>query len=161
MEHSYLPPRLTERCICREFPIRAMMCLMGHITECHYPMDCALAGCSHLDDSDLEADEIGKVRAASRKIFDHFAEPGCGSCQGTGMRQVEITLKELHGIEDDDFEDQDLQLQTPCECVLVQLAEKFEGREARAPNSAEGNEAGDVHGAGKQAERPDLETPTC
>jgi hypothetical protein len=124
-------------------------------------MDCALAGCSHLDDYDLEADEIAKVRAASREIFDQLADPGCAICQGTGLRQVEITLKELRGIEDDDIEDQDLQLQTPCECVLARMAEAMEGREARAPNSPEGNEAGDVPSAGKQSERPDSDTPTC
>jgi hypothetical protein len=124
-------------------------------------MDCALAGCSHLDDYDLEADEIAKVRAASREIFDQLADPGCAICQGTGLRQVEITLKELRGIEDDDIEDQDLQLQTPCECVLARMAEAMEGREARAPNSPEGNEAGDGQSAGKQTERPDLDTLTC
>ena len=148
MDTSYLPPRLTERCICKEFPIRATMCLMGHVTECHYPMDCALAACSHLANHDFETDEIARIRAASREIFDQLADPDCEICQGTGLRQIEITFKELHGIEDDRVEDQDLQLQTPCDCVLARMVHAVEAREERAPNSAGEHEAGNVQSAG-------------
>lgn len=29
-------------------PIACMLCSNGHLLECHYPMDCSTAKCSHL-----------------------------------------------------------------------------------------------------------------
>jgi hypothetical protein len=38
--------RGNEHCVCPQ-PINAMACPWGHMPECHYPMDCSEAECSH------------------------------------------------------------------------------------------------------------------
>lgn len=35
-----------DKCVCAT-PLEAMACPWGHMTECHYPMDCEEAQCSH------------------------------------------------------------------------------------------------------------------
>lgn len=34
-------------CVC-DNPMAAMFCPFGHMLECHYPMNCVDANCSHL-----------------------------------------------------------------------------------------------------------------
>jgi hypothetical protein len=138
-----------------------MYCTVGHLTECHYPIDCALAACSHLAEYDFDTDEINKIRAASREIFVDLADPNCPTCEGTAFRMVSTTVKELHEIEDDSVEDEYLHLETPCDCVLDRMVKAMEESRARAPNPDEENEAGSVQSCGKQTERPDPETTAC
>lgn len=38
--------RGAENCKC-ETPLAALLCLTGHMLECHYPLTCEQANCSH------------------------------------------------------------------------------------------------------------------
>ena len=44
----YPPPYDNPDCICGS-GLRSMYCKTGHMTECHYPMSCEQANCSHMD----------------------------------------------------------------------------------------------------------------
>lgn len=60
MESQHYPPPLcmaepmgepgNPACYCPT-PMAAMLCMEGHMTECHAGLDCAEARCSHLDRS--------------------------------------------------------------------------------------------------------------
>ena len=53
---SYPPPDFHPDCHCAGQPMRAFYCSTGHLTECHWPMTCDVARCSHLaayQDGDL------------------------------------------------------------------------------------------------------------
>jgi hypothetical protein len=54
---SYPPPSANPQCQCHPNPMRAFICMTGHMTECHYPMDCMEAKCSHLARYDVEFEE--------------------------------------------------------------------------------------------------------
>lgn len=41
------PLQATPGCVC-DNPMAAMFCPYGHMMECHYPMNCEQAQCSHL-----------------------------------------------------------------------------------------------------------------
>lgn len=43
---TYPPPEDNPECIC-EFTMQAFFCPTGHVLECHYPMPCDEAECSH------------------------------------------------------------------------------------------------------------------
>ena len=45
---TYPPPDQNPKCIC---PTRwaAFFCMTGHMLECHYPMSCQEAECSHYE----------------------------------------------------------------------------------------------------------------
>lgn len=44
----YAPPQTNLDCKCWPNLLKAHFCLIGHMTECHYPMNCKKANCSHL-----------------------------------------------------------------------------------------------------------------
>jgi len=43
-------------CVCTH-AMQAMFCQTGHMLECHYPMDCLEAKCSHLAKYDFDFEE--------------------------------------------------------------------------------------------------------
>jgi hypothetical protein len=45
---QYPPPDKNPRCQCWPNLMRAFFCSTGHMLECHYPMTCDEAKCSHL-----------------------------------------------------------------------------------------------------------------
>ena len=49
MSNYYPPPAENPKCVCYPNLLAAMFCMTGHMTECHYPMSCRDANCSHLD----------------------------------------------------------------------------------------------------------------
>lgn len=49
-EHpAYPPPQTNLNCRCYPNMHAAFFCMTGHMTECHYPMSCSEAECSHLE----------------------------------------------------------------------------------------------------------------
>lgn len=44
---DYPPPSENPKCICWPNLTAAFFCQTGHLTECHYPMDCEGAECGH------------------------------------------------------------------------------------------------------------------
>lgn len=62
---NYPPPNNNPACQCRGNPMRQMFCMSGHMTECHYPYDCATAGCSHLARYDYAPDQAASMGAAA------------------------------------------------------------------------------------------------
>lgn len=44
---DYPPPERNPKCQCKGNPMAQMFCMYGHMTECHYPMACDEAKCSH------------------------------------------------------------------------------------------------------------------
>lgn len=43
---EYPIPSDNPKCVCPN-PMAAMFCMTGHMLECHYPMSCSEAECSH------------------------------------------------------------------------------------------------------------------
>ena len=54
---EYLPPDKNPKCQCYPKMIKAFFCQYGHMTECHYPMTCEEAECSHYE-AEMEADPL-------------------------------------------------------------------------------------------------------
>ncbi len=50
---EYLPALENPKCVCPNL-MAAMFCTTGHMLECHYPMSCSEAECSHWEVSMLE-----------------------------------------------------------------------------------------------------------
>jgi len=61
---TYPPPDQNPQCRCWPNPMAAFMCMTGHLTECHYPLSCREARCSHLARYDVCEDDRGPTRAA-------------------------------------------------------------------------------------------------
>ena len=94
---KFVPPRLADGCQCRGNPIRAMFCQTGHMTECHYPLDCRLAGCGHLERYGFTAAQVAEQQEALRQALLALADPECERCGGQGVAQVSHTVAELVG----------------------------------------------------------------
>lgn len=45
---TYPPPNENPKCICPN-PMAAFFCAYGHMLECHYPLTCDQAQCSHFE----------------------------------------------------------------------------------------------------------------
>jgi hypothetical protein len=88
---SYPQPADNPACQCKENPMRAMFCMLGHLTECHAPGDCLSARCTHLlkyDGSEeyrgLDIVDAGYWAENSVRWFKDSPEPGkhcpCSYC---------------------------------------------------------------------------------
>lgn len=54
-----LPPGQNPACICNPLTAAPMFCPYGHLTECHYPLSCEEAQCSHYNSQVAMEDEEG------------------------------------------------------------------------------------------------------
>ncbi len=134
MDFKYLPPRLTEHCICKDKLVRTAMCEMGHINDCHYPLDCSMAACFRLAGQGFEAEEIDTLQTTMRGVFVQLADSDCPTCEGAAFREINTTSKELYATEDGRIENEDLQFETPCDCVRSRLDRVMKAKQQRAPN---------------------------
>jgi hypothetical protein len=84
---DYPPPHENPNCQCWPNPIAAFFCITGHMTECHYPLSCAQAKCSHLARYD-PVDECDPVLDLEASIPTHPATAECPDpeCQICSMR---------------------------------------------------------------------------
>lgn len=92
-----LPPHATRHCQCARNPLRAFYCRAGHMTECHYPLECASAGCGHLVKYEYTPDEVLEMKVETYLTLKALAEPGCEACQGQGTRKRDFTGQDLFG----------------------------------------------------------------
>ena len=55
----YPSPSDNPECQCAGSPLAQMFCPFGHMTECHYPLTCSQAECSHyLTAVDAQIDDL-------------------------------------------------------------------------------------------------------
>jgi hypothetical protein len=54
-------------CQCRGNPMRAFVCLSGHMLECHYPYSCGVAGCGHLAQYEFGPEEVAVIQRRARE----------------------------------------------------------------------------------------------
>lgn len=111
---GYLPPQLTANCACRGFPMRAFMCMTGHMLECHFPLDCRTAGCGHLAKYDFEPEQVQELQEAADRLFAALADPECPHCGGKGFRSHQVNLAEM-GVRDAPAEP--VEMLGTCECI--------------------------------------------
>ena len=90
---QYAPPNEVPKCLCLDKgPMAHMLCPGGHLTECHFPLTCADATCSHLPRYEgFETDLMAELEEITRSLLSQLAERDCENCQGTG--QVEISYE--------------------------------------------------------------------
>lgn len=120
-EFSYLPPRMTEICQCKDDPAKMMFCSTGHMTECHFPLRCDGAGCGHLERYDYAPEIVAELRKTNHAIILSFADESCKICEGTGIRAVKMELGELFGVPELTPGIQVSEYRTLCLCVALNL----------------------------------------
>ncbi len=127
---NYLRPGLTQQCLCRDDAVKAMLCSTGHMTECHYPMDCRMAGCGHLEQSGMDVSIVRVLRADSVEWLAEMADDGCELCNGSGIKREERSLHELFGMFTNPFtglpdipEDTKSSgmISVPCRCTITNM----------------------------------------
>ena len=92
---NYAMPELTPNCRCKDAgPGAGVFCPTGHMLECHYPLDCRNAGCSHLARYDYAKDEVDAFVAADGENLGRLAAADCLRCQGTGLHELRIPMAE-------------------------------------------------------------------
>ena len=101
---NYAPPAQVKLCVCQKAgnPMGMMFCTFGHMTECHFPLQCHDAACGHLPSYDayppLELEALGDL---AEKHLRDLATPDCEECQGAGRVETtfDIALIETAGQE--------------------------------------------------------------
>ena len=91
---NYAPPDLVPLCRCRASgagPAAAMFCTTGHMAECHYPLRCDQAACSHLTRyDDYTQDQLDDLANLAQERLRSMANASCPDCSGSGL--VERTI---------------------------------------------------------------------
>ncbi|MDE0360650.1 MAG: hypothetical protein OXI74_05730 [Rhodospirillaceae bacterium] len=92
---KYADPKNAPACRCADQPaLKAMFCPNGHMTECHYPLDCRTAACQHLDRyEEIQTQERRELDDDAEALVRLLADPRCSCCQGTGHITVETTFR--------------------------------------------------------------------
>ena len=92
---KYAAPERVPTCRCADRPhMAAMFCMTGHMTECHYPLDCKTASCQHLDRYDLITPEQRQaLDKAAADLTGAMADPDCQQCSGEGRIEVEVAFR--------------------------------------------------------------------
>lgn len=116
---SYLPLEHTGECLCKGSPMKAMFCMTGHMLECHYPLECQAAGCSHLIKYDFTLDQAQELSKAADNLLSQLADDDCEKCAGTAVMRVPAS--KVYGQILEGFEDSEVQ--AVCDCVRVNLVE--------------------------------------
>ncbi len=117
---SYLPPKLTTDCQCRGNPMQATFCMTGHQLECHFPMDCQTAGCSHLSGYDFDTATVMALQERASAMLKSRANPECPDCQGGGMKTIKTTFSEMFDTRpwpDRMGVMEEIEVLSPCDCL--------------------------------------------
>lgn len=72
MTITYPSPEENELCKCYPDLMKAFFCQYGHAMECHYPMPCDVACCSHLEKYGFTESEIAKIRKLAEAAIAPF-----------------------------------------------------------------------------------------
>ena len=94
--------------------------MTGHLTECHFPLDCKTAACNHLSRYDpLEQEELGRLAELAVTHLQRLAEKDCVDCGGTGAVEVFETFpvpEAFRHLADDEWT---VTTSAVCRCVAV------------------------------------------
>lgn len=125
-EIGYLPPKMTPLCQCKHDMVRTMFCETGHMLECHFPMTCDQAGCTHLYEYWENADQARRWIKAAHFVLTKLADVGCEKCNGTGGMKVPTSAKELYGpVGMEAIQaltgSPNIEVTTLCDCVIYEL----------------------------------------
>ena len=92
---NYASPQAAHICNCRDNGMAPMFCPTGHLTECHHPLDCQEAACSHLPryDEEIDQSEMEMLEKLAVSHLQQLADPSCTECSGDGKTQIESTIE--------------------------------------------------------------------
>ena len=91
---NYASPQATHICNCRDNGMAPMFCPTGHLTECHHPLNCQEAACSHLPryDEEMDQSEMELLEKLAINHLQQLADPSCTRCSGEGRTEVQSTI---------------------------------------------------------------------
>ena len=98
---KYAIPSEVNVCTCQDaVPTVMMFCRFGHMTECHFPLDCSQAACGHLPSyDDFSEVQLDYMDARAKSLLAILAEVDregmdgeCPECQGQGWIEKTYTL---------------------------------------------------------------------
>ena len=92
---NYVTPDKAPICRCKGGPVLSpMFCPFGHLTECHFPLDCRQAACSHLPRYDaIDKSEMARLEELAEGIIRRMASPDCAGCKSAGHTGVDTTVQ--------------------------------------------------------------------
>lgn len=91
---NYIDPSHVHTCPCRDRGASTTFCMSGHLTECHYPLDCRDAACSHLPRySEDFLEQMPRFEHEARQRLTALAHPTCNQCNGSGLTTVQKTME--------------------------------------------------------------------
>ena len=118
---SYTPPELAPHCPCYSGRSRmqSFICQYGHLTECHYPLDCDQASCNHLwkYHEDMTQQKMDQRRELTLALLKAHAQPHCTECQGQGVIKLPHTIQSPHFRPLTGEDNITFQLDAVCTCV--------------------------------------------
>ena len=90
---NYASPQATHICNCRDKGMAPMFCPTGQLTECHHPLDCQEAACSHLPryDEEMDQSEMELLEKLAINHLQQLADPSCTRCSGEGRTEIQST----------------------------------------------------------------------
>lgn len=92
---TYAPPDHVPLCRCRASSAgaaAAFFCHTGHMTECHYPLSCDQAACSHLTRyDDYTQEQLSDLANRAQQRLTSMADSSCPECSGSGL--VKLTIR--------------------------------------------------------------------
>ena len=89
---KYAFPENVPHCNCLHQGAAPIFCPTGHLLECHFPLNCRDAACSHLDRyEEVTPEARERLDTEGRAILAGLADPNCQDCSGKGLLQVQFT----------------------------------------------------------------------
>lgn len=67
---NYPTPEENRLCQCKGDPMKSFWCAYGHMLECHYPLRCGDAACSHLSRYGYNDGQIEKLEKQVRNLSE-------------------------------------------------------------------------------------------
>ena len=98
---NYAMPSEVKVCVCQESgPMAMMFCKYGHMTECHFPLDCHQAACGHLPKyDDFSPAQLDSLEESAKSLLAILAEVSaegmdreCQECGGKGWFEKAYTI---------------------------------------------------------------------
>ena len=83
-------PEQAHVCPCRDQGLAPMFCPTGHLTECHHPLECRQAACSHVQryEEELTQAQMAQREELAITLLGRAADPRCPRCAGEGRTEV-------------------------------------------------------------------------
>ena len=82
---EYVNPSEAEMCVCPN-ALAATFCSTGHSLECHFPLTCDMAACSHLEKYGFNPELVATLEGEALTRLAAWAAPDCEKCGGKGYR---------------------------------------------------------------------------